>query len=139
LHVLCSQSVNCIIEKSDYNKRERRVAKQLLTTTALALKQASVFGSAFCRFCHNHHVIHYSHTKKGTFIINNIVTNNKIKLEIEIDAEEWEWFRANCAHFKGPNEEEQEAYALGLLEKAALKAIFEHKIYLAQQQIQALH
>ena len=69
----------------------------------------------------------------------NTVTNNKIKIEIEIDAEEWKWFRANSAHFKGPNEEEQEAYALGLLEKAALKAIFEHKIYLAQQQIQALH
>jgi hypothetical protein len=35
----------------------------------------------------------------------NTVTNNKIKIEIEIDAEEWKWFRANSAHFKGPNEE----------------------------------
>jgi len=67
------------------------------------------------------------------------VMENKVKLEIEVDAEEWEWFLENYVQIKEKNEEEKLAHALRLIEKAAHKTIYERKIYLAEQQIHALH
>jgi hypothetical protein len=72
-------------------------------------------------------------------MMSKTVTNNKIKLEIEIDAEEWEWFLENYVQIKEKNEEEKLVHALRLIEKAAHKIIYERKIYLAQQQIYELH